>query len=194
MTELEKFKKIKEQSEKQWENMTMESCYGFQIQEGSKWNKGLLEVELASFEEEMGFTFPETLRSYYRIMNGLNKPGVNVYGYSDIPFTYQSKFYSYPDDLDLIKEYINWIFEANKTDDKKLEAIRASRIFPIYSHRFMLLDVPGNPILSMHGDDIIYWCRDIFQLFDVEVFGCSPDYSQRLNEANNIVNQIKFWI
>jgi len=194
MDELEKFRKIKEQTEKKWENITLDSCYGFQIQEGSKWNRGLSEEELACFEKEMGFAFPETLRNYYRVMNGLDKPGVNVYGYSDIPFAYRPVLYGYPNDIPFIREYIDWIFEANKTDYKKLKSAGVSRIFPIYSHRFMLIDVPGNPILSMHGDDIIFWAKDIFQLIDVDVLNRSKDYSQRIKEAEDIIPQIKFWI
>lgn len=194
MNDLEKFRKIKEKTEKQWENITLDSCYGFQIQEDSKWNKGLSEEELAHFEEEMGFAFPEMLCNYYRVMNGLNKPGINVYGYSDIPFAYQSKFYSYPNDLQLINEYINWVFDENNTNYDELKKTGASRIFPIYSHRFMLLDVPSNPILSMHGNDIIYWCKDIFELFDVDIFEKTTDYSKRIKEAEDILPLIKFWI
>ncbi len=194
MDEIDKFRKVKQQSEKLWKHVTLDSCYGFQIQEDSKWKEGLTDNQINSFEEEMGFSFPEILRNYYKVMNGLDKPGINVYAYSDIPFAYQPKFYSYPDDVELIKEYINWIFDANNTNYEKLSSIGASRIFPIYGHRFILLDIPGNPILSMHGDDIIYWCKDIFQLFDIEISGTASDYSQRLREANNIIDQIKFWI
>lgn len=191
MDEIDKFRKIKEQSEKLWEHITLDSCYGFQIQEGSKWKEGLTDSQISSFEEEMGFSFSETLRNYYKVMNGLDKPGINVYGYSDVPFAYQPKFYSYPDDVELIKEYINWIFNANNTNYDKLKEIGASHIFPIYGHRFMLLDTPGNPILSMHGDDIIYWSRDIFQLLDIDIFNKSGD---RMKDADEIINKIEFWL
>jgi hypothetical protein len=34
----------------------------------------------------------------------------------------------------------------------------------------MLIDVPGNPILSMYGDDIVFWADDLSKLFANELF------------------------
>lgn len=45
---IESFKRIKQQSEKLWEKVELEECWGYQIQEGSKWKKGLTEEELGN--------------------------------------------------------------------------------------------------------------------------------------------------
>ncbi|MDR3136952.1 MAG: hypothetical protein LBU07_06065 [Coriobacteriales bacterium] len=44
-----------------------------------------------------------------------------------------------------------------------------SRIFPIYSRRFMLVDHEEHPILSMYGDDIILWANSIIDLYKKEI-------------------------
>lgn len=165
------FQIIKEESEKYWtETSPNNDIYGFQIQQGTKWRQGLKEDDLKEFEKTMGFSFPTPLRDYYKTMNGLTKKGVNVYGKDGTTYSYRSVFYSYPDDVILIKEYIKWIYEATSVKEDELKNAGISRIFPIYGHRFMLIDVPGNPILSMYGDDIIYWTDNLSKLLANEIF------------------------
>src|SRR5688572_18202983 len=120
---------IKELSNKFWETASINQViYGFQIQRGTKWKEGLTNKQLQEFESILGFTFPNPLRNYYTTMNGLDKPGINIYGNSGHSYTYRPVFYSYPGDLRIIKEYIDSIFEANQTDEEKLKSIGASRV------------------------------------------------------------------
>jgi hypothetical protein len=74
------FQFIKNESERFWEQVDLEICWGFQIQEGSKWKKGLSELQLEDFQKQLGITFPESLKNYYRTMNGLDKPGIDNNG------------------------------------------------------------------------------------------------------------------
>lgn len=183
---------IKNKSEQFWQNVKLDICWGYQIQPASIWRQGLTEEQIDSFEQALGLTFPAPLRLFYRTMNGLNKPGINIQGDSGEDFTYRSVLYSYPDDLDLIKNNIDWIYEANRMDVDKLKVMGASRIFPIYSHRFMLIDEPGCPILSMYGDDIIYWCKDIVELLKIDVLHQSRSYEERVKDP--VSQHIKFWL
>ena len=80
-------------------------------------------------------------------MNGLDKPGINIYGSDGTPFRFRPIFYSYPEDLPLIQEMIDWIYEANELSLEKITQDGISRIFPISGHRFMLIDSRGNPML-----------------------------------------------
>lgn len=62
---------IKKESEKYWEQINLDLCWRFQIQEGSKWKKGLSEFQLEDFQKQLGIIFPESLKNYYHTMNGL---------------------------------------------------------------------------------------------------------------------------
>jgi hypothetical protein len=168
------FQAIRDLSNHYWIDVKIsDSVYGYQIQPGSRWRPGLTEKELMEFEREMGFDFPVPLRNFYLTMNGLDKPGVNVYGNCGESYAYWPKFYSFPDDLDRIWQTIQWILRDNNLTREDLPS-RASRIFPFFAHRCVLIDEPGNPVLSMHGNDIIFWSsslsgalvRDIFNLLE----------------------------
>ncbi|HET6993243.1 MAG TPA: SMI1/KNR4 family protein [Bacteroidia bacterium] len=190
----EYFEQIKLLSEKYWKQIKIDkTIFGFQIQPNSKWKKGLSETELREFEKAMGFDFPLPLRNFYLTMNGLDKQGINVYGDSGEPASYQPVFYSFPDDLDAIKEKINWIYKENKTDLAKLQKQKASRIFPVVSHRFMLIDEPGQPILSMYGKDIIYWKDNLSKVVATEIF---PDIENEHDFINISEKKrwAKFWL
>ncbi len=191
---VEYFEQIKLISEKFWKQIKLDrTLFAFQIQPNSKWKKGLTEEELNQFENEMGFKFPVALRTFYKCMNGLDKKAINIYGDSGEPSEYSPVFYSYPDDLELIKEKIDTIYKANKTDLIKLAKAKASRIFPIYGHRFMLIDEPGQPILSMMNRDIIFYVETLSKLLAIEIF---PDIENAHNFLIHIEHkeQARFWL
>lgn len=188
------FEKIKMISEQYWATTHPNNeLYGFQIQENTKWKTGLNDTELLAFEKDMGFSFPPSLRNFYKVMNGLNKPGINIYGNSGVKPSFRPIFYSYPEDIDMIKESIKGIYNDNSISEDELVGLGISRIFPIYQHRFMLIDVPGNPILSMHGDDIIYWADDLSKLLANELF----ENIYNIHDFENLMHPevvIKFWL
>lgn len=181
------FLRIKEKTESLWANKELDrAIYGFQIEQGTKWRPGLSESELCRFEEEMGFSFPEPLKAFYRVMNGLDHKQVNIYGESGEPYAYSSSFYSYPEGLERVRERINWIYEANGLTAERVKEENIPRIFPVYRHRFMVIDHPGNPILSMYGDDIIIYADSLVDLFYIDL----------LNEKRGLKEeyQVKFWL
>ena len=188
------FEKIKMISEQYWATSRLnDNLYGFQIQENTKWRTGLNNTELLDFEKDMGFSFPQSLINFYKVMNGLNKPGINIYGNSGVKPSFHPVFYSYPEDINLIKESVKWIYDDNSISENELINLGISRIFPIYQHRFMLIDIPGNPILSMHGNDIIYWADDLSKLLANELFGNiynAHDF-ENLKQPRAVV---KFWL
>jgi hypothetical protein len=109
------FEQFKHISEQYWDTVNgYKDCWGYQIQIGSKWKRGLSETELKEFENAVGFTFPWPLANLYKAMNGLDRPGIDFGGdvAENVP-EFRSQFYSFPDDLDIIKDYIDWIYEAN---------------------------------------------------------------------------------
>jgi hypothetical protein len=127
------FECIKNESEKFWSNtLPNKSIYGFQIQQDTKWRPRLSDRELQRFENACGFPFPTPLRNFYKTMNGLTKQGINLYGNNGTPHTYRSVFYSFPDDMQLIQDQIDWIYEATSIKKEDLQSLGVSRIFPVY--------------------------------------------------------------
>jgi len=178
------FLKIKECSENIWNKKSInKQVYGFQIQRGTKWKKGLSENELLEFQNIMGFEFPEILRDYYSVMNGVDKDQINVFGNSGKKYSYSKSLYSFPDDLQIIKKLIQWIYEENGIDEKEMTKRNISRIFPIFGHRFMLIDHNQHPVLSMYGDDIILFAYSILDLFyrDLEIEKSKLVYNVNVN-------------
>jgi ABC-type oligopeptide transport system substrate-binding subunit len=141
------FETIKYKSEAYWAETTLNTTiYGFQIQENSTWRPGLTDNELREFEIAIGYEFPLPLRNFYKTMNGLTKPGINIFGNDGTKPTFRPVFYSYPNDLQAITDLINWIYKENNVQENVANNDNISAIFPICWHRFMLIDIPGNPI------------------------------------------------
>jgi hypothetical protein len=76
----------------------------------------------------MGYRIPIGLRNFYLTMNGLDKPGINVYEQSAHPFSYRPIYYSYPDDIDAIRSLTNWKLSENGLSERDLPE-SASRFF-----------------------------------------------------------------
>ncbi|MDH5599205.1 MAG: SMI1/KNR4 family protein [Cyclobacteriaceae bacterium] len=189
---IEFFKDLKSKSEEYWKTIELnEDIYGFQTQKGTLWNKGLTEEQIDSFETELGIKFPEGLKNYYRVMNGVNLPAINIYGNSGEKSTYTNNFYSYPEDVAIIKEKIQWIYESNHLTVEELNEKGIARIFPVFGHRFLLLDGKGL-VLSMYGDDIIYWTDNISKLLAIEIFEGRELPSEFKENQSNI--DVKFWL
>ena len=160
------FQFIKKESEKCWEQIDLERCWGFQIQEGSKWKKGLTEPELDDFQKLLKFSFPESLKNFYRTMNGLDKLGINNNGGKE-EIEFGATFYSYPDDINRIKSQIEWVMEANCVTNEIIHKQNAASIFPYYIHRFLIID-NEEIALSMWGRDIIFWAENLSKSINSE--------------------------
>ena len=189
------FETIKLESEKFWLDAFVDKrLYGFQIQPGTKWRPGLTDKQIEEFERVMGVSFPTPLRNFYMTMNGLTKPGINVYGNTGTPPAYQSVLYSFPEDINVITEKIEWIYEATCVKEIDLKGLGISKIFPVFLHRFMLVDHPDHPILSMYGEDIIYYADSLSKLLANEIF-CGVIYNVWDFESPPQGRpEIKFWM
>lgn len=189
------FETFKNESERYWADTSPnKGIYGFQIQQDIKWRQGLIDTELLGFENSMGFSFPMPLRNFYKTMNGLTKQGINLFGNDGTPPSFRSVFYSLPDDIQLMREQIDWIYEATSVKKEDLETLKVSRIFPVYGHRFMLIDIPGNPILSMYGDDIIYYAENLSKLIANEIFSGVIHNASDFESPPQSQPVIKFWL
>ncbi len=162
---IESFIFLKEASEKYWEKVSLEFCSGYQIQEGSRWKKGLTAEELLDFQHTLGFEFPLVLKNYYSVMNGLDNPG--IYNNGKDAIEYGPTFYTYPEDIAQIKAMIQSVWNAYSITPETGKTI--PDIFPYYIHRFLILN-QDMPVLSMHGDDVLYWSENLCKGIAVDVF------------------------
>jgi len=168
---------LKKTSEKQWETIELNrTIYGFQIQKGTKWLKGLSDSDIAEYEQIMGFGFPEVYKLFLRQMNGTDKQTINIYGESGEPYRYGVGFYSYPRDLEAVKARIAVVLEAFRVILGAIEQQVIPHIMPIIEHRFLVMDrCEGNPVLSIYEDDSILYAASLPQLLVTEIFqGSDP--------------------
>jgi hypothetical protein len=181
------FQRIKKESEKYWRKVELQVCWGFQIQEGSKWKKGLSELELEDFQKQLNITFPESLKNYYRTMNGLDKPGIdNNGGEGEIDFG--PVFYSYPDDIPIIKSTIEWVMKENKVTEDTIKDQNIPSIFPFFGHRFLILDLE-EIVLSMYGNDIIHWADNLSRGISNDIFSLYSTSEKKKMNTNSFWNK-----
>jgi hypothetical protein len=159
------FIEIKQLSEELWDKKIPEGIYGYQFQPGTKWKNGLSGNEISAFEKAMGFDFPEVLRDYYSVMNGVDRESVNVFRESGCAYTYSKMLYGYPEDIRLLEDLTQLIYDENYIEKDSMKEKNISRIFPVYAHYFMLIDHPAHPILSMYGQEIFCYENNLVDMF-----------------------------
>lgn len=136
---------------------------GSQIQKGTKWNYGLSKRELDSFELDLGFKLSSEIRSYYGNMNGLNNSAVKFLTKNDSR-KYESIYFSYPKDIERIKELIKRAKDDNVSDEYV-------ELIPILANKYIVNKEGGSEILSLHPGDNILYSNSLNNFLASELFG-----------------------
>ncbi len=183
------FRWLKKMSEKIWENLEMKrGIFGFQTQKETKWLEGLTEAEITEYEIELGFAFPEIYKFYLRNMNGTDKPAINNYGDSEI-IAYAPDYYSFPRDLEAVKDRIRWIYDEFFIDEEEIKREKIPHIIPIVGHRFLIADnCAENPVLSMYGRDVVVYAPNLQKFLIADIFENSSMVAADINY------EIKLWL
>ena len=186
---IEFFVWLKESSERYWENIEIKKgIFGFQTQSKTKWLAGLSEKKIKEYEKELGFLFPEIYKLYLQNMNGTDKPAINIYGHSET-VAYASEYYSYPRDLEIVKDKIKWIYEEFSINEEIVLSEKIPHIIPIVGHRFLIADnCVNNPILSIYGIDSILYAPNL------ESFLVAGIFQNHSFIATEIDFQLKLWL
>jgi hypothetical protein len=59
---------FKRATEKKWNSTSLDpKIYGFQIQQGTRWNPGLSEEKIAEYENFTGARFPHDFRNFLKL-------------------------------------------------------------------------------------------------------------------------------
>ena len=183
------FSWLRKLSEKVWENIELqEGVFGLQTQKQTKWVEGLPEEEIEEYESELGFAFPEIYKIYLKNMNGTDKSAVNIYGNGE-NVAYAPNYYSFPQDLEIVKDRIQWIYKEFLIDEEDVRRRKIPHIIPIVSHRFLIADnCAENPVLSMYGSDVILYAPNFQSFLVADIFRNSSFVA-----ADSEI-QIKFWL
>jgi hypothetical protein len=72
---------FKRATEANWSRRSINPIlYGFQFQQGTRWNPGLSDELIREYEHVLKVRFNNDLRAFLRAMNGTDLPTLNVYG------------------------------------------------------------------------------------------------------------------
>jgi hypothetical protein len=160
---LAEFKRV---TEAKWHERPINpNIYGFQFQQGTRWNPGLSENKIAAYENVLGVRFPYDFQAFLRAMNGTDLLTLNIYGYRPEPPNTSVGFYSYPRDVELVKHLIEEVRENRNAltatmAEQGFDLPIATDLVPIYGHRFLVCtsDLDSSVVLSIHsGEDAIVY-------------------------------------
>lgn len=181
---------LKSKSENHWKEIDINPIiYGFQIRQNTKWLPGLSENEIADYEKELGFEFPETYKEFLRYMNGTDKLRVNVYGESGVAYQYAPGYYSFPRDLEAVIEQITWVYDSCEITKEKIEERQIPHIIPIVGHRCLIADrCDSHPVLSMYGSDIILYSSNLQRFLVDDIF------RNHTRDNSSYDAKVKFWL
>src|SRR5215510_13282853 len=150
--------------------------YGFQFQTGTRWNPGLSEPAILEYQDLLGLRFPYDFLAFLRKMNGTDLPTVNVYG-SSRPAAHSVGIFSYPRDLDIIRQRMQEI-HRNRKDiamnlaDQGFDLVPEAGVMPIFSHRYVVCspDLKSSVVLSVVVDDVdaIVYANSLRQYLEKE--------------------------
>lgn len=158
---------FKRATEERWRIKSIDPAgYGFQFQPGTRWNPGLSDSAIAEYQNALGVRFPPDFKAFLRKMNGTDLPTLNVYGSSGHPLRWSVGVYSYPGDIERIREYINDV-RRNRDSitmdlaEQGFDLHAEAGLVPIIGHRYIvcLPDSESSVVLSIvvnATDAIVY--------------------------------------
>mgnify|MGYP001181010998 CR=1 FL=1 len=155
-------------TESNWENVVINpKIFGFQFQKGTHWRKGLTDLEISKFENDLGVSFPNEYKFLLRNINGTDLPTMNINGAWGNSVEYSIGVYSYPDDINTIrkaKSFLDvhseeWGFDTQEND----------YFIPFYSHRYIQVrNEEIQRVVSVYGNDGIEYGKDMRSYLEKE--------------------------
>ena len=135
---------FKRATEAKWNTQSIDpAVYGFQFQPGTRWNSGLSDEGIAEYQGAVGVKFPLDFKTFLRTMNGTSLPTLNIYGNSGEPPRLSVGVYSYPRDIEIVRQRMKNIrdrrdeISANLSEQGFDLPVEAALV-PIFSHRYMV--------------------------------------------------------
>lgn len=168
---------FKRATETRWSERSIDpTLYGFQFQQGTRWNPGLSDKEIAQTEHALALVFPRDFRTFLQEMNGTDKPTLNIYGHCGESQRESVGVYSYPRDTEIVKNLMEYASKdrarlVSTLAEQGFGLARETRLLPIYGHRY--LACTANPessaILSIdRSDDAIVYGNTLKEYLERE--------------------------
>jgi hypothetical protein len=172
---------FKRATEEKWSQQSINpTTYGFQFQRGTCWNPGLSDDNIAEYENALGVRFPHDFRAFLRAMNGTDLPTLNIYGYSGEPPRTSVGVYSYPRDLEVVRQRIEDFRESRDEIAADLrgqgfDLSTQDHLVPIYGHRYVVCtsNLDRSVVLSIvvHSTDAIVYANLLQGYLEHEFLG-----------------------
>ena len=136
---------FKQATEVRWRVKSFDPMiYGLQFQQGTRWNAGLSNEQIAEYESALKVRFPHDFKAFLREMNGTDLPTLNVQGFCDFESV---GAYSYPRDIELVKRRVEIASDLTGTGFKLLPE---AMLVPIFQDRYV--------VCSSNLDDSVVLC------------------------------------
>ena len=180
---------FKQATEAKWSEKSINpTLYSFQFQRGTRWNPGLSEEMLTEYESILGVRFPHDFKTFLRRMNGTDLATLNVYGLCGEPHRKSVGVYSYPRDIEIVKQRIEDIRVSRAeivTDlvEQGFELSPEARLVPVFSSRYVVCtsNLESSVVLSVviHAVDAIVYGNTLREYLEedssgTESEGCVP--------------------
>jgi hypothetical protein len=169
---------FKRATEAEWSEKSINpTLYGFQFQRGTRWNPGLSDEMIREYEGVLEVRFPHDFEAFLRKMNGTDLATLNVYGYCGEPHREWVGVYSYPRDIEIVKEQIEHIRIsraeiATDLGEQGFELPAEASLVPIYSHRYVVCasNLDSSVVLSIvvHDVDAIVYGKSLKEYLENE--------------------------
>lgn len=167
-------------------------------QMGVEFEIGLSDEELCWIEHEYEIVFPEELKSFYKealpiskgFYNWRDKRNENVMFIKKVMMIPIQAIIENSKEIDWSEEWGEEPIDL-KEREKSIEdmALKAPKLIPIYSHRYMAsIRCEKPPVFSICGTDIIYFAKNIIEYFLIEF-----KIKENIIFMNDEVSCIPFW-
>lgn len=171
-------RELKSATEAAWSKQSIDpTIYGFQFQQGTRWNAGLSDEMISAYEDVLRVQFPHDFKTFLREMNGTDLATLNVYGFCGEPHRKSVGVYSYPRDIELVRERIEHISSsrAEITSDlaeQGFELLPEAKLVPVYAHRYVVCssNLDDSVVLSIvvHDVDAIVYGNSLKEYLERE--------------------------
>ena len=181
---------FKRATEAKWSGKSIDpSLYGFQFQRGTRWMPGLPDKQIADYEDVLGTKFPDDFRIFLGAMNGTDLPTLNVFGSTGVPQRQSPGVYSYPRDVEVVKQLIEVVEEDR--DDVTLDLASQgfhlpaqANLVPVCGHCYVVctrkLNTTAVLSIVVHEVDAIVFGYSLRDYLTKEFLSASPNSQVRL--------------
>jgi hypothetical protein len=163
------FKDIKYKAEKNFKTIKIRNdVWGFQIQQNTKFIKGISRKNIDELQLLFGFDFPWDYREMLLIIGGLDTEEISIDPDGEDEVEFHDFFYQYPRDIEKIQHVLediktNIMFAEETLTEAGFDVSKIVGFIPIYYHRVLVVfeNKDLSPVISVWGNDIMVYGNNL---------------------------------